>query len=41
MLRQNQPGFERPTSMDEGGINTPSMGLELATIGWKVVALAN
>ena len=41
MLRQNQPGFERPTSMDEGGINTPSMGLELVAIGQAVVALAN
>ena len=41
MLRHNQQGFERPTRMDQGGIETPLMGLELITIGQAVVTLAN
>ena len=41
LLHHSQQGFEPPTSMNQGGINTLLMGLELATIGWMVMALAN
>ena len=41
MLRHNQQGFERPTGMDQGGIKTPLMGLEIVATGLAVVALTN
>ena len=41
LLRQKQQGFKPQTSMDQGGINAPPMGVELATIGRVSVALAN
>ena len=41
LLRYRQKGFEHPTSMDQGEINAPFMGIEPATIGQAVVALAN
>ena len=41
LLSDNQQGFERLTGMDQGGINTPFMGLELIPIGRMLLALAN
>ena len=41
LIRHKQQGFEPQTSMDQGRTNAPSMGIELDTIGWMIVALAN
>ena len=34
-------GFKPNTNMDQGGVNALLMSIELAAIGWGVLALAN
>ena len=40
-LHHRKPGLEPTTTTDQGGVNAPSMGIELATNGQVVVALAS
>ena len=41
LLCRKQQGFKSQTSLDEGGVNAPSIGIKHVTSGQPAVALAN
>ena len=41
LFNPHRLGFEPKTRIDEGGMDGPTMGIELAAIGYQVMALAN